>query len=146
VKFRRLLPIHRAQCVERAERIARAGLHDYRRDIAATGLPDRDKVQHFVLLRTHFVKIHLVLMALERRGIGVGIKLVVHFEERARRDLRVRRSAKVPGWPAEKIAALDDLHLQRGGIGKDRPLDAVIQDFAGAEWHRDFRAGDFADG
>src|SRR5271170_118470 len=85
-------------------------------------------------------------MALERAGIRVGIELVVHFEERTRRNQGMCRSAEVPGLPAEKIAALHHIDLQRGGIREDGPLNAVIQNFANAKWHGHFRRGGPAQG
>ena len=39
---------------------------------------------------------------------------------------------------------LDNAQLQHGGGRKDRPLHAVIQDFAAAKWHRDFGGWEFA--
>ena len=138
-QFRRPFPIRSPQSIKRAQRILRPGLDDHRRHIAPRRLSDGDQMHHLIVSLPHFIQIHLILMAIEIRNVGIRIKLIIHLKKIPQRRLRVHRGPKMPSLPTKKIPPLHYRRLHRCRVRKRRPLQPVIQYLARAKRHRRLR-------
>src|SRR5579885_1926212 len=138
--FWRSGPIDGAKELHHAERVARAGEHaGLDRTRGGRRVSRGREPLNGIELLTSLVQMQLVLQAVQRCRVAVGIKLVIQRENKTQRVFRVGESLKVPNALAEERPALDDFEPKIGDIIELRNVGLEIQNFARAQSERRLR-------